>query len=203
MHKIWLAVAAFCLAMPLYDAAAAGAATPEPSADDHVLGKSDAPITIIEYASLTCPHCAEFDRDTLPEITKNWIDTGKARLIYRDYPLDGLAMQAAMLAHCAPPDRYFGFVNELFHSQLTWARSSEPKAALERIAKLGGIGGEQFQKCLSDEAMARSIGATAQAAQKDYGVDSTPTFFINGTKIEGALPYDAFDKALAAAQPKS
>src|SRR6185312_15839778 len=138
MRNIWLALAVFCLAAPLLGTAPTARAAdqaPPPTPQDHVLGKADAPITITEYASLTCPHCAEFDRDTLPKIKKNWIDTGKAKLVYRDFPLDQLALRAAMLARCAPPDRYFAFINTLFQSQDTWARSSDPEQALERIGR--------------------------------------------------------------------
>ena len=194
MHKIWLVLAAFCLiAAPL--GASAQTAVPTPAPEDRVLGKADAPITIIEYASLTCPHCAEFDKDTLPKIKQDWIDTGKAKLIYRDFPLDGLALRAAMLARCAPPERYFAFIDTLFQSQQSWARNDwEP--ALGRIAKLGGMSEEQFKKCMSDEALGNAVVQMRTTAANEYGVESTPTFFINGTKLTGALPYEQFDEAL-------
>jgi protein-disulfide isomerase len=201
MHKIWVVLAAFCLI-----AAPAGvraqSAVPAPTAEDRVLGKADAPITIIEYASLTCPHCAEFDKETLPKIKQDWIDTGKAKLVYRDFPLDGLALRAAMLARCAPPERYFAFIDTLFQSQQSWARNDwEP--ALGRIAKLGGMSEEQFKKCMSDEALGNSVVQMRTTAANDYGVESTPTFFINGTKLLGAAAYPVFDKALSAALPKT
>jgi protein-disulfide isomerase len=203
MHKVWLAVAALCLVSPLFGAASARADTPALAADDHVAGNAEAPITIIEYASLTCPHCAEFERDTLPKIKEKWIDTGKAKLVFRDFPLDGLALRAAMLARCAPPDRYYGFIGVLFHSQANWERASDPLEALSRIAKLGGMSDAQFQDCMKNEALQKAVAASRQAAETSYGVQSTPTFFINGVKFEGALPYDAFDKALTAAAPKT
>src|SRR5216683_4062242 len=109
MHKFWLTVAALCVLAPVLGSGAArGAEAPSVTPKDRVLGQADAPVTIIEYASLTCPHCAAFDRDTLPKIRQNWIDTGKAKLVYRDFPLDGWALRAAMVARCAPPERYFG-----------------------------------------------------------------------------------------------
>jgi protein-disulfide isomerase len=206
MRNIWLSLVALSFAVPLLAApTAAHAQGPAPTvtAEDHVLGKADAPITIIEYASLTCPHCAEFDRDTLPKVKEAWIDTGKAKLVFRDFPLDGLALRAAMVAHCWPADRYFGFIDTLFQTQITWARAPDPHVALGRIAKLGGISDEQFENCLKDEKLADSVAASGLTAQKQYGVDSTPTFFINGVKVLGAVSYTEFDKALSAALSKS
>ncbi len=204
MRKIWLSVAALCLAAPLIGAAppaAAEDAVPTLTPQDRVLGKAEAPITIFEYASLTCPHCAEFDRETLPKIKQNWIDTGKAKLVFRDFPLDGTALRAAMIAHCAPPERYFAFVDTLFQSQSSWVRNDwEP--ALERIARLGGMTEDEFKKCLADQELGNSIVASRATATDDYKVESTPTFFINGTRFVGAQPYEAFDKALTAALPK-
>jgi len=145
---------------------------------------------------------AEFDKDTLPKIKQDWIDTGKAKLIYRDFPLDGLALRAAMLARCAPPERYFAFIDTLFQSQQSWARNDwEP--ALGRIAKLGGMSEEQFKKCMSDEALGNAVVQMRTTAANEYGVESTPTFFINGTKLLGAAAYPVFDKALSTAQPKT
>jgi protein-disulfide isomerase len=201
MHKIWLALAVFCLIAAPSGARAQGA-VPAPTSDDRVLGKADAPITIIEYASLTCPHCAEFDKETLPKIKQEWIDTGKARLVYRDFPLDGVALRAAMLARCAPPERYFAFIDTLFQSQQSWARNDwEP--ALVRIAKLGGMSEDQFKKCIGDDALSNSVVQMRTTAANEYGVESTPTFFINGTKLLGAVGYPAFEKALSAALPKT
>jgi protein-disulfide isomerase len=201
MHKIWLAMAVLCLtAMAAFGVKAD---TVSLAPDDHVLGKADAPITIIEYASLTCPHCAEFDAETLPKIKEKWIDTGKAKLVFRDFPLDGLALRAAMLARCAPPDRYFGYIDVLFHSQKSWMKADDPVLALSRIARLGGMSDQQFQACLSNEALQKAVAASRQTAEKDYGVESTPTFFVNGTMMPGALPFNDFDQALTAAQPKS
>jgi protein-disulfide isomerase len=167
--------------------------------DDRILGKPEAPITIIEYASLTCPHCADFDKETLPKIKQEWIDTGKAKLIFRDFPLDGLALKGATLARCAPPERFYGFIDVLFRQQDVWARAADPQAALGRIAKLGGMSEDQFQACMKDDAMQNKILAMRMAGEKDYKVESTPTFFINGKKLVGSLPYDSFADALKAA----
>jgi protein-disulfide isomerase len=182
---------------------AATAGAPQVAADDHVLGKPDAPVTIIEYASLTCPHCAAFETETLPKIQKNWIDTGKAKLVYRNFPFDKPGLQAAMVASCAPPERYFNFIEVLFQQQAQWAAAQDPTAALARIAKLGGMSDQQFQTCLANKDLENKIVAQRLAGEKEYGVGSTPTFFINARKIVGAQEYEKFDEALQAASPKS
>ena len=198
MRNIWwsVAIAFLLVAGPVR---AYGANAPTLAPDDIFLGKADAPVTVFEYASLSCPHCGEFDTDILPLIKKNWIDTGKARLVYRDYPLDGVALKAAMLTRCVPKDRFFDFVNELFHTQRNWVLAKDPMAALQRIALLGGIGKEKFEACMNDKALENRILGERLTASKDYEINSTPTFFVNGTKIVGALPYPQFAEALAAA----
>ena len=203
MHKFWLMVAAFCMLAPILGGVARGAETPSVTPQDHILGKADAPVTIIEYASLTCPHCAAFDRDTLPKIKEKWINTGKAKLVFRDFPLDGWALRAAIVARCAPPERYFGFIDALFQEQNVWARATNPETALGRLAKLGGISDEKFQSCMKDDKLADTVTASRLTAEKQYGVESTPTFFVNGTKLVGEQSYADFEKALIAAQPKT
>ena len=168
-------------------------------ADDRIMGKADAPITIIEYASLTCDHCVRFHRETLPQIKASWIDPGKARLVYRDFPLDGVALRAAMLAHCAGPDRYFAFLEVIFQQHDQWAHSKEPVAALTRLARLGGLSEQQINACLSDKALETKVVTSRMDAERRYEVRSTPTFIVNGRKVTGALPYPEFEKVLAAA----
>ena len=162
---------------------------PGPMPGEPVLGKADAPLTIIEYASLTCPHCAAFDARTLPKVRQDWIDTGKARLVFRDFPLDGLALRAAVLTHCVPPDRYFDVVDRLFREQQSWFRLEE-KEALARAASLGGLGEADAEACLADTQHIEAVAVARAAAEQDYGVDSTPTFFIGKMKIGGAYPYE-------------
>lgn len=165
--------------------------------DDRILGKADAPVTIIEYASLTCDHCVRFHRDTLPHVKTNWIDPGKARLVYRDFPLDGLALRAAMLAHCAGPERYFAFLSVIFQQHDQWAHAKEPMTALMRLVRLGGLSEAQANACLADKAIETKILTTRMEAERLYDVKSTPTFIVNGRKLSGALPYADFEKALA------
>jgi protein-disulfide isomerase len=196
MRNIWWVATLLVLAFVSVASAAEG---PTPAAGDAVLGNPMAPITIYEYASLTCPHCAEFDVDIFPKVKSEWIDTGKAKLIYRDYPLDQLAVKAAIVARCAPPDRFYSFIDVLFHNQRNWALSSDVDLALTRIARLGGLSADKLDACRNDKALSDSIVNSRLVAQNEYGVDSTPTFFINGKKVVGALPYEDFSKKLSAA----
>jgi protein-disulfide isomerase len=198
MRKIWLALVAFALLGGITAAASPVHAleAPQVRPDDRVLGKADAPITIFEFFSLTCPHCADFEEHSYPKLKAEWVDTGKAKIVYRDYPLDQNALKAAMVARCAPPDRYAAFVEVLFRQQLVWGVQRDPTDALKKIAALGGLGADQFDKCINDQDLSKQIVAEEYEAQTNYGVDSTPTFFINGKKVVGALPYDDFVKEL-------
>ena len=199
MRHIWLVVVVVLFA---FAGAARAADAPVLAPDDAVLGDAKAPITIFEYASLTCPHCAEFDQESFPKVKSDWIDPGKAKLVFRDYPLDQMALKAAMLARCAPPDKFFSFIDVLFRSQVSWAGAGGPDAvmqALSRIARLGGISEDKFQSCIADKALNDRILNERLVAQKQYDVESTPTFFINGKQVVGALPYDEFAKQLTAA----
>ena len=173
------------------------------SKDDRILGNPDAPITIVEYASLTCPHCAHFTNDVLPELKKKWIDTGKAKLVLRDYPLDEPALRAAMIARCAPPDRYYAFVDTFFGSQEKWMAARDYRDALARLVKLGGMSREEFDNCLKNTTLENKIVEGRLIASKELDVNSTPTFFINGTKFSGAPTVEEFDKALSGLAAKS
>jgi protein-disulfide isomerase len=153
------------------------------------MGKADAPVTIVEYASMTCPHCAHFAETTLPTIKEKYIDTGKARLILREFPFDPRAEAGFMLARCSG-DNYFAMVDVLFKQQRTWAAVDDAKAALLQIAKLAGFTQEKFEACLTDQKLLEDVRAVAQRGNKEFGVDATPTFFINGNKYAGALTVD-------------
>lgn len=202
MRPIRLIVAAV-IAMAAIQAGAVpahAASVPTLQPGDHILGNKNAPITIFEYASLTCPHCAAFATKTLPKLQKDWIDTGKAKLVYRDFPLDQPAVLAATVARCFPDDRYFPFIETLFQNQDEWADRDEAatKAALARIARLGGMSQEQFNACVANQKISDAVLNSRLVAAKQYGIDSTPTFFINGTKVVGDLPYSEFVKHLDA-----
>ena len=163
---------------------------------DMVLGAAEAPVTIIEYASMTCPHCATFHNNTFPKLKTTYIDTGKVRLIYREFPLDALALRAAMLARCAGPKRFFAFIEVLFQQQSNWARADDPTAALSKLGRIGGIGQQSFNNCISDEKLATSILKTRLDGSQEFGVDSTPFFIINGKKHRSALDIGQLDSIL-------
>jgi protein-disulfide isomerase len=208
MRQIWLVAAAFtvaaCVLGPLR--ACADESGPTIGDGDRVLGKPDAPITIIEYGSLTCPHCAEFDQKTFPTLKANWIDTGKAKLVFRVFPLNGLDVRAASLASCVPADRYYTFIDAVYKSQDSWMRASDPVQAVTTIARLGGgLSEDKAKACVTDKKMLDDITEQAYVSTKRYGVESTPTFFINGAKMDpnGAQPIEVFDQVLTAAQPKT
>jgi protein-disulfide isomerase len=167
--------------------------------DDRILGNPNAPITIIEYASMTCPHCAHFADDVLPELKKKWFDTGKVKLVLRDFPLDGEAVKASMIARCAPPDRFYAFIDTFFVDQDKWVPAPDIQAALTRLAVLGGMGKDQVDKCLADKKLEDRILNSRLVASKDLDVNSTPTFFINGTKFAGDPTVEAFSTTLDAA----
>src|SRR5712675_2252785 len=208
MREIW-----FCLLIvlslgtlsPTPALAAAGDAAKELAVQpsDRILGKAEAPITIIEYASLTCPHCAHFDVTVLPKLKEKWIDTGKAKLVLRDYPLDEPALRAAMIARCAPPDRFYAYVDTLFAAQEKWVMAKDYREALARLVKIGGMSKDEFDNCLKNTALENKIVEGRLVASKELDVNSTPTFFINGTKFAGAPTVEEFDKALSGVAVKS
>jgi len=171
--------------------------------DDRILGNPDAPITIVEYASLTCPHCAHFANEVLPELKKKWIDTGKVKLVLRDYPLDEPALRAAMIARCAPPDRFYAYVDTFFGAQEKWVTAHDYRDALARLVKLGGMSRDEFDNCLKNTALENKIVETRLVASKELDVNSTPTFFINGNKFTGAPTVEEFDKVLSGLSAKS
>ena len=177
---------------------ASGALLPsaEQALAERSLGPADAPVTIIEYSSLTCPYCADFHRDVLPEIQQEYIDKGLVRYVPRDFPLDGRALAAAMIARCAPPDRYFAFLDMLFRDQQTWARSANPLDDLKVRAQLAGLSPADVDGCLKNKDLADGIQGAAAEAQKRDGIESTPTFFINGNKFSGVASYDKFKSAV-------
>jgi protein-disulfide isomerase len=171
--------------------------------DDRVLGDPNAPITIIEYASMTCPHCAHFAGDVLPDLKKKWIDTGKANLVLRDFPLDQEAVHASMIARCAPADRFYAFVDTFFADQDKWVTASDYQAALTRLAELGGMPKTEIEKCLADNALENEILNSRLVAAKQLDVDATPTFFVNGSKYTGEPTVEGFNKLLSGLPQKS
>lgn len=169
---------------------------PVEALSEKVLGAEDAPITIIEFASLTCPHCAAFHANVLPQLKSDYIETGKAKLIYRDFPLDRYALTASKLARCAGNDRYFAFLNILFQKQPVWALRDNPIPALKRIAKFGGIDAADFKQCLNNKVLEEGILDMRLQAERKYEISETPTIYINGERYEGKHSFEALNAAL-------
>jgi protein-disulfide isomerase len=162
---------------------------------DVVLGSDKAPVTIIEYASMTCPHCAHFSATTFPELQKRYIDTGKVRFIFREFPLDALAAAGFMLARCAGKDKFMPIVETLFAKQTDWV-VKEPIEPLKSIAKQFGFTEETFNQCLANQQVLNGIQAVRDQAVQKLGVNSTPSFFINGKKLVGDLSIEQMAKEI-------
>jgi protein-disulfide isomerase len=163
---------------------------------DVPLGESDAPVTIVEYASMTCTHCAAFHATTFPELKKKYIDTGKVQFILREFPLDPVAAAGFMLARCAGDDKRNAIVDLLFAQQKNWAFSEKPVEALASLLKQTGMSQTSFDACLKDQGLYDKIAKVHDRAADKFGVTATPTFFINGKKQKGEINPDALDKLL-------
>jgi len=163
---------------------------------DIVVGSANAPNTIVEYASMTCPHCAQFQTEVFPQVKAKYIDTGKARYILREFPLDNLAAAAFMLARCSGNDRYYPMVDALFSTQESWAVPGvDAKDKLLQIARQAGMSKDEFDKCLTDKELFSKIVQVRQIANDKFQVDSTPTFFINGKRLKGDHQLKDFEVA--------
>jgi protein-disulfide isomerase len=162
---------------------------------DVIVGKDDAPVTIIEYASRTCGHCATFHNTTYPEMKKKYIDTGKVKYILREFPLDPLAAAGFMLARCAGNDKYHAMIEMLFDKQKEWVVQN-PIPPLLALAKQAGFTQERFESCLKDQKVLEAIESVRTHAADKLGVQSTPTFFINGKLFRGTLTIAELDKQL-------
>jgi len=172
----------------------------KPQPDDLIEGDANAPITMIEYSSLSCPHCAKFQRDVLPKIKTDFIDTGKVKLIQRDFPLNKPAVQAAQFAHCAGPMRYFSIVDVLFKTQDQWLTENAVEK-LATIAATAGMDRATFDACLANKDIEAKIVATRKAGEDAFQVNATPTFIINGVKVEGEQSYDDLKALFAKLTP--
>lgn len=163
----------------------------------YAMGNPDAPVKVQEFASLSCPHCAEFHTGTLPEVKKELIDTGKVFFEFVNFPLNASAMDAALVALCMPEERYNQFISFLFEQQSKWAFDANYRHILKQNAKLLGASEEKLDACLADEKMKQGIVARMQEAQEKYKIESTPTFIINGKdKISGAVTFTEFKKKI-------
>jgi protein-disulfide isomerase len=160
---------------------------------EETMGDPKAPITMIEYASMTCPHCAHFAIDTFPKLKEQYIDTGKVRFIFREFPFDPLAAGAFMLARCAGNDKFFAVVDLLFRTQRTWA-VEKPMQPLLNVVKQAGFTEESFKACLANQKVLDGIEWVRNRAADKFKVDSTPTFFINSQMHKGALSFEELEK---------
>lgn len=163
---------------------------------DKILGDENAPVTIVEYASMTCGHCANFHKRTWPDLKKDYIETGKVRFIFREYPLNNEAYAMSMLARCAPADKYFEIVDIMFEQLRSGALSGEFLPALTNLSKQIGYTQESFNECLTNQGMLDALVAEQKRASDEFGVNSTPTFFINGGKHSGALSIEDMGKII-------
>ncbi len=172
---------------------------------DRVLGNADAPLTIVEYASMTCPHCARFHEAVMPTIKAEWIDTGKVKLIYRDLPTNptNMAVAVAMITQCAPKEQYFPILGRLFKTQDKWMGAPEPLSEIKRTVGLAGITPGEVDECLKKSELGQAIQLRANQGTRLYGIQSTPTLVVDGKRIEGEQPYSDIKKALEDAYAKA
>jgi protein-disulfide isomerase len=208
MRNVWIGVAALAVVVAVAafyftDKAPTGVSVAqamdldaEQALPDIILGDENAPVTIIEYASMTCPHCANFNNNTLPVIKEKYIDTGKVKLILREFPFDPRATAAAMLARCAPPEHHYPLVDVLFKRQRDWAQADDPRPVLLQIARLAGFTQESFEACLKNQELLDNVLKVQKTGADEYGVSSTPTLFINGEMHAGALTPDELSKII-------
>lgn len=166
-----------------------------------VLGAEDAPVTMIEYASFTCPHCATFHQSVMPQIQENFVETGRVKVIYREVYFDRPGLWASMIARCAGPDRYFGVVDLLYQSQASWSRATDAPAVMEQLSAIGrqaGLTDAAMEECMQDRDFAQALVTWFQDNAIEHAIDSTPSFIIDGEKV-GNLPYPEMERRLNAA----
>ncbi len=184
----------------------AKALAPRKEGDDMVMGADNAPVTLIEYASLTCPHCAHFNEATFPKLKSEYIDKGLVKYIYRDFPLDRMALSASEIARCAGPERYFNFIDAIFRQQMSWTSGKDANAIianLKSLARQGGLSDQAADACLADKALQDAVLAQSLKGEKEFKVDSTPTLIINGEKHPGALSFEELEAILKPLVKKS
>jgi len=205
-----LAAAAFALVLSGCDSGGAlptgtGSQSVEIKPSDMMDGSKDAKVTMVEYASMTCPHCAAFEVQVKPLLQKDYIDTGKVKFIFREYPLDGAARMASAVARCFSGEQYFSFIDLLFANQMNWIKDFDNNQqitkediveGLTQMARQGGMPKEKVVSCADDAANLKLVDENWMEGQTKFNVNSTPTFFINGTMHAGEIPYDELKKIL-------
>ena len=169
------------------------------NATPKVLGDPNAPVTIVEFASTSCPHCANFHADRMAWLKETYIDTGRANLEFRDFPLNAPALWGAMLAHCAGSDRYFAYLDLIFKRQKVWAFTEEPQAALKDLAKQAGMSSADFDACMANESLQIAIIEARKDGIDNHEIQSTPTFLIDGEYLRGVPSEEELTKRIEAA----
>jgi protein-disulfide isomerase len=177
------------------------------TADDMALGSAAAPVTVIEYASLSCPHCGRWNRDVFPTFKAKYIDTGRVHYVFREYLTEPVQMAAAgfLLARCAGKDKYFGVLDQVFRAQdqiFVNGQIGDIRGPLVAVAAQAGMTEAQFNSCVGDDKALAALNARVDKAGKEAGITGTPTFFVNGTKLDGEQTIQQLDAAIAAAQAK-
>lgn len=172
-----------------------------PPHGERSLGDANAPVVVIEYASATCPHCAEFHETVFPEIKARYVELGKVRIVFREFPLDQRALAVFMLARCVPDDQYFATIDLVFRRQKLWNSQNieTVRAELLKIMELAGLSSADVDACLQREDLAKAIFETAKIAREQFGVRGTPTFFVNGKLVDGHEDASALNAAIDAA----
>lgn len=188
-------IAPFAAGLPL-QALAAGVDLEAASAP-RVIGNPDAKVSISEYFSMTCPHCARFHIEVLPQLKEKYIDTGKVKLEFKDFPLDQWALRASAMARCLDGKRYAAMVDLLMKKQATWARAENPFTELVKLGRLAGLSEERVQECMTDEKLLDFILNERLAATRDFDINSTPSFVMNGRKLDGVFSFESFEEAIA------
>lgn len=163
---------------------------------DRVMGSMMAPVTMIEYASMTCSHCAEFTLKTMPQVKKDWVATGKVKYVLRDLAWDDMAVGITKVARCVPPQQYYGIVDAFFKNQMNIITSNDPLAQIKTVAAGFGLNGAQVEACVKDADLHQRVEASKKTAMEVLGIRGTPTTFVNGVKIDGAAPYEEVKKVL-------
>ena len=184
----WLTQSNTNVTLPLVSAAEAQEADLDTSTIvDMVQGAEDAPVEIIEYASYTCPHCANFHTGAYKQLKKDFIDTGKVKFTYREVYFDRYGLWASMVARCAGPEKFFGITDLIYEGQAEWSRAGGPAEIVDELRKIGrlaGIDGDQLEACLQDGTKARTLAAWYQENAERDGIQATPSFLVNGKKVD-------------------
>jgi protein-disulfide isomerase len=190
------ALRAFALFAALAVTSLPCAAQPKPLLPDIAIGRADAVLTVVEYSSLGCSHCAAFHAEVLPRLKEAYVDTGKVRWVTRDFPLGQVALAGAVVARCAGPSAYLALMDILFRTQERWMTAKDPITELERLVRQSGIGKERFDACLADRTLIDGVMNHAQAVQKAKLVNATPTFMVGEERVVGMISFDEFSKVI-------